>query len=190
MSKILYMQLSNKNTKPIFKTMTPSDKQINCMLDTGADMPVWCGSKGLLKVVFPQAELVNKKFLLSGFGRNPEVVDIYRIPIFLVKNEEGFLTFQNLYMASSFGRNFGCDLILSATMFKHMDYAILNRDRNTPVLEIVYDRDVYYTQLISNEKYANIIDRICSFASDKIEDTKDTVADFRDMYINKTKLEN
>ena len=48
MPKILNMQLSNKNTKPIFTTITPSDNQIKCMLDTGADMPVWCGSEGLL----------------------------------------------------------------------------------------------------------------------------------------------
>ena len=73
MSKTLYMKLSNKSAKPIFKTKTPSNKQINCMLDTGADMPVWCGSEGLLKLVFPEAELLDKKFLLSGFGRNPEV---------------------------------------------------------------------------------------------------------------------
>ena len=43
-------------------------------------------------------------------------------------------------------------------MFSHMDYSILNRKKETSVLEITYDRDVYYTQLIPelpehNEKY-------------------------------------
>ena len=56
MSKILSMSLSNKGTKPIFTTATPSNKQIKCMLDTGADMPVWCGSEGLLKIVFPKTD--------------------------------------------------------------------------------------------------------------------------------------
>ena len=59
MSKILSMQLSDKSTKPIFTTTTPADKKIKCLLDTGADMPVWCGSEGLLKVVFPKSELIN-----------------------------------------------------------------------------------------------------------------------------------
>ncbi|MDE7183937.1 MAG: hypothetical protein K2O40_05545 [Lachnospiraceae bacterium] len=39
------MQLSNKSIKPIFTTTTPANKQIKCLLDTGADMPVRCGSE-------------------------------------------------------------------------------------------------------------------------------------------------
>ncbi len=166
MSKILSLQLSNRSAKPIFTTITLADKQIKCMLDTGADMPVWCGSEGLLKIVFPKVELVDKKFLLSGFGRKPEVADIYKIPEFIIQAEKEKLTFKNLYMASSFGRNFGCDLILSATMFKHMDYAILNRKRGTSVLEITYDRDIYYTQLIPNQRRSDFIDKIFSFSSE------------------------
>ena len=166
MLKTLCMKLSNNSARPIFKTITPSNKQLNCMLDTGADMPVWCGSEGLLKVMFPEAELTNKKFLLSGFGRNPEVVEVYKIPNFFIRNERESLIFQNLYIASSFGRNFGCDLILSATMFKHMDYAILNRDRSPSILEITYDKDTYYTQIVTNEKYTNVVERLCSFAAE------------------------
>lgn len=167
MSKTLYMKLSNKSAKPIFKTKTPSNKQINCMLDTGADMPVWCGSEGLLKLVFPEAELLDKKFLLSGFGRNPEVVEVYRIPSFFIGDEIGTLFFQNLYVASSFGRNFGCDLILSSTMFQHMDYAILNRDRSQSILKITYDKSVYYTQVVVHKKYTNVVEKLYSFATEE-----------------------
>ncbi len=70
MSKTLSLQLSNKSAKPVFTTKTPTDRQIKCMLDTGADMHVWCGSEGLLKIVFSAVQLVDKKFLLSGFGRS------------------------------------------------------------------------------------------------------------------------
>lgn len=139
------------------------------MLDTGADIPVWCGSEGLLKIVFPTVQLVDKKFLLSGFGRKPEMVGVYKIPEFMIKKEDENLTFQNLYIASSFGRNFGCDLILSATMFSHMDYSILNRKKETPVLEITYDRDVYYTQLIPNQRRTDFVEKIFSFSSENAE---------------------
>ncbi len=169
MPKVLNMQLSNKSTKPVFITLTPSGKRIKCMLDTGADMPVWCGSGSLLKIVFPEIVLSDKKFLLSGFGRKPEMVGIYKIPEFMIKAEDESLTFQNLYMASSFGRNFGCDLILSATMFSHMDYSILNRKKETSVLEITYDRDVYYTQLIPNQRRTDFVEKIFSFSSENAE---------------------
>ena len=88
MSKILIMQLSNKRIKPIFTTITPANKQIKCLLDTGADMPVWCGSEGLLKIVFPKVELIDKKFLLGGFGRKAEMVDVYKISKFFIRNGE------------------------------------------------------------------------------------------------------
>lgn len=169
MSKTLSLQLSNKSAKPVFTTKTPTDRQIKCMLDTGADMPVWCGSEGLLKIVFPKVQLIDKKFLLSGFGRKPEMVGIYKIPEFMIKAEDESLTFQNLYMASSFGRNFGCDLILSATMFSHMDYSILNRKKETSVLEITYDRNVYYTQLIPNRMRTDFVEKIFSFSSENVE---------------------
>lgn len=169
MSKTLSLQLSNKSAKPVFTTRTPTDRQIKCMLDTGADMPVWCGSEGLLKIVFPKVQLIDKKFLLSGFGRKPEMVRVYKIPEFMIKTEDKSLTFQNLYVASSFGRNFGCDLILSATMFSHMDYSILNRKKETSVLEITYDRDVYYTQLIPNQRRTDLVEKIFSFSSENAE---------------------
>lgn len=169
MSKTLSLQLSNKSAKPVFTTKTPTDRQIKCMLDTGADMPVWCGSEGLLKIVFPKVQLIDKKFLLSGFGRKPEMVGVYKIPEFMIKTEDESLTFQNLYMASSFGRNFGCDLILSATMFSHMDYCILNRKKETSVLEITYDRNVYYTQLIPNQRRTDFVEKILSFSSENAE---------------------
>lgn len=169
MSKTLTLPLSNKTSKPVFTVITPAGRQIKCMLDTGADMPVWCGSEGLLKIVFPAVQLADKKFLLSGFGRKPEMAEVYKIPEFMIKAGDESLTFQNLYIASSFGRNFGCDLILSATMFRHMDYSILNRKKKISVLEITYDRDVYYTQLIPNQRRTDFIDKIFSFSSESAE---------------------
>ena len=169
MSKTLSLQLSNKSAKPVFTVITSADRQIKCMLDTGADMPVWCGSEGLLKIVFPKAELIDKKFLLSGFGRKPEMAGVYKIPEFTIKAGDESLLFQNLFVASSFGRNFGCDLILSATMFRHMDYSILNRKKEMSILEITYDRDIYYTQLIPNQRRTDFIEKIFSFSSEKTE---------------------
>ena len=120
--------------------------------------------------MFPEVKEVDKKYLLSGFGREPEVVDIYKIPEFIIKDGIESLIFHNLYIASSFDRNFGCDLILSATMFKHMDYSILNRERDIPVLEIKYDRNEYYIQLITNQNHSKFVEKVFSFSSGKNTD--------------------
>lgn len=75
------------------------------MFDTGATMPVWCKSEGLFHVVFPDAELLEKKFLLSGFGKVAEIVDVYKIPVFYITDGDSTLEFRNLHIATSFNRD-------------------------------------------------------------------------------------
>ncbi len=43
MSKVLNLQLTNENVKPVFEVSAGAEL-ISCMLDTGAEMPVWCGA--------------------------------------------------------------------------------------------------------------------------------------------------
>ena len=42
MKKILNIQLNSSHTRPVFNLQVTEDIDIDCMLDTGADMPVWC----------------------------------------------------------------------------------------------------------------------------------------------------
>lgn len=37
------------------------------------------------------------------------------------------------------------------------------------ILEITYDRDIYYTQLIQNQRRTDFIEKIFSFSSEKTE---------------------
>ena len=59
-------------------------------------------------------------------------------------------------------------------MFSHMDYSILNRKKETSVLEITYDRDVYYTQLIPNQRRTDFVEKIFSFSSENAEISEET----------------
>ncbi len=145
MSKVLNLQLTNENVKPVFEVSAGAEL-ISCMLDTGAEMPVWCGAKELFVAAFPDAVLYENKFILGGFGGKGALVDVYRIPCFSIlgMSDDTGVVFQNMYCAVQFDRGFGCDLILSATLFGKMDYTILNRisslDRR---LRLEYDKDSY-----------------------------------------------
>lgn len=173
MSRVLRLELSKKRNKPVFTTITKSGKKIMCMLDTGATMPVWSSSEGLFKLIFPDAELLSQKFILSGFGKKPEVVNVYKIPIFCLRDANSCLEFRNLHIVTSFGRGFGCDLILSYTMFSKVDYAVLNRGMDNPVLSVEYDKDIYYISASVNKKRPDIVDNIYSFVSEDILDNKE-----------------
>lgn len=47
MCKVLRLELAESNYKPLFSTVTNYRRRVLCLFDTGATMPVWCGSKGL-----------------------------------------------------------------------------------------------------------------------------------------------
>lgn len=164
MSKELRLELSEKGVKPLFNTITKHNRKVLCLFDTGATMPVWCKSRGLFNIIFPDAELFDKGFLLSGFGKTAERVDVYKIPTFYLSDNNSRIEFRNLLVATSFDRDFGCDLDLSYTLFNCMDYTIFNRGRRVPTLNVIYDRDVYYISPVVHVSSNNVLARISSFS--------------------------
>lgn len=163
----LQFELSSKRVKPVFSIKTKDDKKIQCLFDTGATMPVWCQSEEVFKDIFPNAVRQKQQAILSGFGKIATKVDVYKIPEFHLSDGNSEIVFKNLLVVASFDRDFGCDLILSYTMFTKTDYSILNFNRKIPLLQIKSDRDEFYATPVMSKYLANIIDRASVFASDE-----------------------
>lgn len=184
MSKSLSFELDMSRSKPIFNIVTSGNKIITCMLDTGAEIPVWCGNESLLSIFFPYKELVREKFPLGGFGKGYDKVDVYRIPLFrLGVDLRNFVVFKDLHIAVSYNRNFGCNLILSSTMFSRFDYYVLNRGLSNSVLKLVYDDDVYVMKLDTYGKYAEKIScNVLESYAEVFEDAGNIAAMYREVY--------
>lgn len=62
--------LDERAAKPIFISQENKDGgEFQCMLDSGASIPVWCSGERDLKETFPKADLRdNMKYILGGFG--------------------------------------------------------------------------------------------------------------------------
>lgn len=136
MYKELALELSRR---PVFYV-----NDLRCMYDSGAHFPVWCSSFSFFCDSFPDATKQDGKFLISGFGNEKGTateVDVYCIPEFKVSDE---LVFRNLYVALELDRQFGCDLILSDTMFDKMSCNVDRLDQNRPLLRIQHKKDLYY----------------------------------------------
>ena len=125
------------------KIITPTYPDLVFLIDTGADMPVWCNGKEEFLDVFPDARLVKYKFLLSGFGTGLEVAEAFTLPEFRLSDGISEIIYQNMTIAITNRPAINVSLILSASMFRHMDVDIKRRESVMhPILSISSDKAV------------------------------------------------
>lgn len=127
MAKLCF-QIKKKYRHPVISVPVGDNKNIRCLIDTGASIPVWCGSTEIFQLLFPEAKNSKKKSLLRGFGGEGKEVEVWIIPEFVFKDTEGTdkIIYHNFHVMLDSDRNFGCDLILSYEMFKEIDYSFDN----------------------------------------------------------------
>ena len=121
---------------------------LDCLVDTGARLPVWCSTERDFLNVYPNAIKLNAISFLSGFGHGTEQVSLYKIPDFELSDGSKTIHFINLIVAL-LNKDFTFDMILSYTMLNKMNISIdtyTNRtDTNNyvPNLRIAALKDTY-----------------------------------------------
>lgn len=171
----LRKKLLSRYDKPVIVINAPgSGREIYCLLDTGADTPVFTMGERNLKLFFPEAELVQGKiYELNGFGTGKETLPMYKIPNFKIesdysdKNEnsaEDYIEFKELYIACCSRYTIGYPLVLSATMFSHMNYTIYNIGKNERQMTIVHNKIIYNTGIRVLSSNNRQIQKMYSFA--------------------------
>ncbi|MCM1219506.1 MAG: hypothetical protein NC548_33925 [Lachnospiraceae bacterium] len=124
-------------------------KSFNCLIDTGASVPVWCAGEQLLKVYYPDCTKLDAAFSLHGFGTGQEIVPVYVIPQFVLSDGKQCITYKNITVAVT-KRDFTFDLILSYSLFNKMNISIntfTNRNGShsvVPNVKITSFKDTYY----------------------------------------------
>ena len=164
MEYLLKKNLDNTSDRPIIYTQVAGNMVIKCLIDTGADTPVWTSGETLFLRAFPDAELVeNILFELGGFGKESELVPVYKIPKFTLKSDydSNIIVFNNLLVACYIKNSISTPLILSATMFKHTNYSIINIGKDVPMLIINYNKCEY--EVGARFKDKRKMDKVYSF---------------------------
>lgn len=164
MEYLLKKNLDNTSDRPIIYTDVANDMVIKCLIDTGADTPVWTSGQTLFLKAFPDAELVEDiLFELGGFGKENELVPVYKIPKFTLKSDydSSIIVFNNLLVACYIKNSISTPLILSATMFKHTNYSIIKIGEDVPVLTINYNKSEY--EIGARFKNKRKMDKVYSF---------------------------
>lgn len=123
-------------------------KRFNCLVDTGACVPVWCAGEQLLKTYYPNCSKTDAVFILSGLGKGSEVVPVYLIPRFALSDGKQCIKYINIAVAVT-KRDFTFDMILSYSMFNKMNISVntfTNRNGShsiVPNLKIASLKDIY-----------------------------------------------
>lgn len=156
----LLKKLNSNGGRPIFRTTSGSGVDITCLLDTGADIPVFTLGVESLLLHYPEAEEVqNLCVVLHGFGKEPEIVPVYKIPNFkIIGSNNAVIEYAILHVACTERSDIGVTMILSATMFSQMNYTIHNIGIDSSRLEIEYNDRLFYTgvrRLTGNEEILN-----------------------------------
>jgi len=148
----LRKRLSNKADRPVFDINIQNGKKIRCLFNTGADIPVFTLGREMLKMYFPNAVLCEEFYAeISGFGKSEEQALIYNIPNFIIQSDtdKDYIQFIKFFVACIHKESIKYPLILSATLFKHMNYYVDNLREENKQLTIYHKRIIYGTGINS-----------------------------------------
>jgi hypothetical protein len=106
---------------PIIRNM--ADSRNLCLIDTGANMPVWCTGENTFKQCYEDAIMMSSVCILKGFGKDYEVCNVYNIPYFRLSDGNKTIVFKNLPIAV-LERDYAFELIISNTMINQLNFSI------------------------------------------------------------------
>ena len=108
----------NSGQKILFRT--PDYFDLLMLYDDGSDVAVWTGSEEDIFDSFPDAQKMDYKFILIGFGKEYDITNVYKIPEFVISDKEGHkLVVNSFHVAHSERPDMSVGLILPGNMFNN-----------------------------------------------------------------------
>ena len=162
MANLLTLEIIAGYTRPVISLIDG----LTCLIDSGADTPVWTQGSERLCRTFKAEQVNGKKFILSGFGTGYEIVDVYKVFDLELPGAGEKIVFKNIAVACTSRPTMVADLILPNTAFSHMNVMLRNLDVESPVVEIEHKKEEYFVNPVYNSADDRFVDRVYSFAND------------------------
>lgn len=142
-SLVFPLNISLYSPRPIFKAYI-NDIPFKCMLDTGADIPVFCKGTELFREIVKEMEGISefKNSSIGGFGKTDETVMLWNIDNFVLSDKNSSIAYRGMKIAVMDKPKIPCDMILSASMFMRMKY-VIDCSSDVHTLTILADRNIY-----------------------------------------------
>lgn len=117
--------LIDRGDKPIIHVTSEQGAETSCLIDTGANIPVWFVGQEYLLYRYSLAHSMGKKTILNGLGEKP----IYDVPVWIIPkfdlndNKGNTVIYENLPIAVLDAARFSFDMIIPLTMLNRMDFS-------------------------------------------------------------------
>lgn len=135
--------------------------EMKCILDTGANIPIFLLGEENLKLYFPNAKYEEKyKVKIVGFGEGGTPAKIFRVKSIRLDScdSDDFIRIDNVLVACCNKAIEGTSLILSGGLFNNMDLKISTSDRDNCHISIEHKYNVYNGngRIIGNDKLKRV----------------------------------
>lgn len=163
MQDVMLMFEIERNDKAVLYIVGSDGSDISCMVDTGANVPIWFMGEAFLKLRYPNACQTDKVTIIHGLGREPLLdVPVWMIPEFVLTDDGGAsITFHNLLIPVIKAKQYSFHMLIPLTMLNRTKFSFDYRtsaQRGYFLIEAnrkdFYIRPIYANE---NEKYLNRI---------------------------------
>lgn len=137
------LNITLDSPRPIFKAYINAIP-FRCMLDTGADIPVFCKGKDLFLELVKEIQGISefKTLSIGGFGKMDETAMLWNMDSFVLSDKRSSIGYRGMKIAVMDKPSIPCDMILSASMFMKMRYTI-DCLSGKHMLTIASDKNLY-----------------------------------------------
>lgn len=137
------LNITLDSPRPIFKAYI-NNIPFKCMLDTGADIPVFCKGTSLFDEFIKGMEGVSKfkNSTIGGFGKSDENTMLWNMDSFMFSDGISSIEYKGMKIAVIDKPNIPCEIILSASILMKMKY-IIDCSSRKHTLTIMADKCIY-----------------------------------------------
>lgn len=161
-NRILNFEIERDDKAVIYITGEEGD-DISCMMDTGANVPIWFMGEKFLQIRYPSATKTDCLTIIHGLGKGPLVdVPVWNIPEFVLTDDSGQkLVFHDLYIPVIEAKQYSFNMLIPLTMLNRTRFTFdYQKSVSYGYLTIEAEKENYYVRPVyvkDNNRYLNKI---------------------------------
>lgn len=160
----------DKDDKAVLILKSESGKDTTCLIDTGANVPIWFMGESFLQLRYPSAQKTEKLTIIHGLGKEPLMdVPVWIIPSFEVEDDYGEkIVYKDMPIPVINAKHFSFNMLIPLTMLNRMRFSFdFKQSVQYAYFYIDVDRTTYFIRPIYSEENQKYLSRIQAFYQDE-----------------------